>query len=68
LGRIYHQYLKHPNGSVFFITVTSLKSSSPVGSNQNLKLFETEKFLSKFSNNTNSNYDETFLIRNLKVY
>lgn len=67
LGRIYHQYLKHPNGSVFFLTITSLKPSNSISSNQNLKLHEIEKLLAKINFSLNSSYDEAFLIKNLKV-
>lgn len=72
LGRVYYQCLKHPNGSVFFITVSNLKTSNLVTSSQSLKLNEIEKLYYKINNykthpkNAPLEDDDCFLIRHFK--
>ena len=70
MGRVYHQYLKHPNGSVFFITISSLKPSNTIS--QSFRLIEAEKLLQKLSNFANINstpsyLDDIFLAKHLNV-
>jgi len=48
LGRVYFQTIKHPNGSVFFVTVKNLQTLTQQYS-QNLKNVEIEKLLAKIN-------------------
>lgn len=71
LGRVYHQSLKHSNGTVFFV-ITKNVTSSESSFKENLKFNEMQKLLLKSassnskSNGFNKELEHTFLVKNLR--
>lgn len=75
LGRVYFQAIKHPNGSVFFVTVKNLQMSTQQYT-QSLKKVEIEKLVAKANSaknvSTNGSSDnleieDGFLFKHVKV-
>jgi hypothetical protein len=70
LGQVYFQPIKHPNGSVFFVTVKNLQTMT-LQHTQSLKKYEIEKLVAK-ANSTNGSCDNSeiedgFLFKHVKV-
>jgi hypothetical protein len=70
LGRVFFQAIKHPNGSVFFVTVKSLQTQQYT---IHLKKVEIEKLVAKVKNGSsnglcdNFEIEDGFLFKHIKV-